>query len=324
MFRRIIAVIMTVFMLAAFPAAFAEKHSETLFDFELPAGFYIPDDQLNNDECFIVCREIGPVGGMILTDFDELILVDYDGEEIRDYLQKFVPSGYGLDYMISWSDCVEASMNLVNLSTLESVEFKHYFFEKDGKIIDCWLNTMYLDGKDQIAFCQAFGINQNVIYVPNSTEVEPTFDFALPEGYTLAEEENDACAILLNGQTVGGIEYTGIQPEVFCETERRNFWDQMTEEWGYLDVSKSDFSMIRFLTQSLPEECWAEYMIMYWNEEEEQPVAGISFAVTNEATGERQDTSHTFFCKDGAVYDIWVDRALEEDGSMPLYAALGI
>ncbi len=118
-----------------------------------------------------------------------------------------------------------------------------------------------------------------------------SFDFSLPEGYEIAGISDTACSILRNGEAVGGMVLTGLDPAVIEKT------GQETE----------DMALSKYLDSCAQPPLGAEYIAMQADGHLE-----ISFQATNFDTGESHRYLRTLFEKDSKCYDLWVDGATED------------
>lgn len=128
------------------------------------------------------------------------------------------------------------------------------------------------------------------------------FDFSLPEGYEIADITDTTCSILRNGEAVGGIVLTDLDPSVIGKT----------------GSDTDDMSLGNYLESCAQPPLGAQYIAMYMDGHLE-----IAFEATNFDTGESHRYLRTLFEKDSACYDLWVDGAVEdyEDISTVLRAA---
>lgn len=289
------------------------------FDFSLPKGFFVPQETATEHECTIVCRNVGRVGGFCITELEPSALSDYSGVGIIAYLQSEVPEGYGLDYIMDFGRTVTASAIWVNQETMEIREFKHRFFDREGTVYDFWFDVRYLNGQDEVDFLIETDIEPESIYVDLSEPITPDLRLALPTGYSMVPKGNGQCMILADGEAVGALALTGISPEILADFTDDSFWDILTEAEEnpyYAEDTACEFAVHRFLAKSLKESCYDEYIMMHWTLDDGSPMTDVSYAVTDEATGERTETSHTFFVRGNAVYDLWFILEAKPDGSM--------
>lgn len=118
-----------------------------------------------------------------------------------------------------------------------------------------------------------------------------SFDFSLPEGYEIAGVSDTACSILRNGEEVGGIVLTGLDPAVIKKTGGET----------------EDMSLSKYLDSCAQPPLGAEYIAMQVDGHLE-----ISFQTTNFDTGESHRYLRTLFEKNSQCYDLWVDGAIED------------
>lgn len=307
---------MILIQLMVFTAAAEETQCKD-FDYSLPKAFFIPEETITENKCSIICRDVGRVGGIIRTDLDTSVLLDFmtsfELGDVLDYLRQYVPDGYDLEYMASINNTLNLDFILVNLETMETREFKHVFFEKNEAIYDLWLDTRYLSGKDICEILVSTEIDPSANYVGETPSSDVPNDFDISEEFTLEKRGDSNCVISFDGNEVGGINATGIPLDMFLSCEKDTFWDNFQEtENGvfYMDDTPSEFATVRYLAETVPDDCYFEYIMMYLEDDSGNPVLSISFAVTNMQTEERKEYSHTVFEKDSNVLDIWFDCSM--------------
>lgn len=309
--------IVLFFVACGLALCFSLSAAAASFDFRLPNGFFIPEETASEKACSLVCRDVGCVGGFRITDLEPMALADYSCTSIAEYLQKELPEGYGLDYIMDFGRTVTASAIWVNLSTMEIREYKHRFFEKNGAVYDFWFDARYLNGRDECDILVSADIEPEIIYVGNPHADAPDYRLSLPEGYTMDPAENMESCIRLDGAQVGGLSLTDISPEILAAYERDTFWDllpEASELTYYADDTACSFAVLRYLTKAETEACFSEYMIMYWMDEDENPLVDVTFVVTNTETNERTETSNRFFVRGNAVYRLWFFRDMQPKG----------
>ncbi len=121
--------------------------------------------------------------------------------------------------------------------------------------------------------------------------LDNAFNFSLPEGYEIADISDTACSILRNGEAVGGIVLTGLDPAVIEKTGKET----------------EDMALSKYLDSCAQPPLGAEYIAMQVDGHLE-----ISFQATNFDTGESHRYLRTLFEKDSKCYDLWVDGAIED------------
>lgn len=319
MYKRVIGILLlAALMCTVVPVqASAALTSLHLFAFDLPEEFFIPEETMTHKDCAIVCKNVGRVGGFILTDLDVSVLAENEFEPFAEYLRQYVPDGYDFDYMAGFGRVVDVAFILVNLSTMEFREYGHYFFEKDGCVYDFWYDTRCLNGKDVCDILISTGINPNAECV--NFQTEPSFDFTAPDGYSFGEVQGRSQPVFMDDTEVGDLSYTGIQPDVFRNSEKDTFWSLVPEEkMEYFEPTPSSFAIERYLAKRhLDMTHFSEYIMMYWGEE--NPFISVSYYVEDVTTSERTAYSHTFFVKDSCVYDLCLENVLAGENAAALF-----
>lgn len=118
------------------------------------------------------------------------------------------------------------------------------------------------------------------------------FPFVLPQGAEYADITDTSCSILVDGQPVGGIIFTGLRGK---------------------RIEKVDNEDVLFYIESLtPMPLMSEYMSMLFSDET-CAYLSVSHKVTDTETDQVTYYRRFLFVKDGAVYDLWLDEALLED-----------
>lgn len=130
----------------------------------------------------------------------------------------------------------------------------------------------------------------------------------------MTEPVADVCSIVRDGKPIGGLMLTALSPKCLMNEEEDTFWDQMPEDFGisFRGNGYHRFALERHLARSLPETGWSEYIMMYWDQETPHPFVTANYAITDEATGERNLYHHTIFCRDSLVYDLWLNEDEDE------------
>lgn len=280
------------------------------FDFTLPDGMFIPEEDNTGTDCPIVCAG-QRIGGFIRTELEPSALIANDMHDLVDYLQQYVPEGLVYEYMGGGSGIVDMSFILVDPNTIQHREFKHWFFEKDGSVYDLWLDTRYVDGETECSILVTSGINPGLETIQIDAPV-PNFDFDLPEDFTLGQPEGDSCPILLGDLAVGGFRCTDLPVKALAYADDLLDMEPYNQcgDSCYADNSFSEFAIHRDLARSLSETESEEYIMMYSDETGEDAFVSVSYRVTDSVTGEARESNHTFFQHDGIVYDLWLDYTL--------------
>lgn len=129
----------------------------------------------------------------------------------------------------------------------------------------------------------------------------PDFAITLPEGYSLSPLSQTECAILRDGETVGGL--------------------RLTELGSDLEKVEDDL-LYRYIDSLAPAPLMAEFMAMYWDQEDLCYI-GVTLKITDPEANTVQNHSHYLFLRSGGIYDLWLDDAiLDEDAQDPVFRAI--
>lgn len=135
------------------------------FDFELPAGFKI--ENVTDTDCSITYAD-QCVGGFVLTNIDSEIFDDPDGSVIIPYLESYITPPLVFEYMMGYSEnnpaVIDISLNIVDLETEVSHEYKHYLFEKNSDCYDMWLDTELVEDEALYQLLVTTGIDITAEY----------------------------------------------------------------------------------------------------------------------------------------------------------------
>lgn len=136
--------------------------------------------------------------------------------------------------------------------------------------------------------------------VASDTAAVPTFDFELPEGYTIDHIAGNSCDIVSGDEVVGGFMRTDL--DVAC-----------------IDTQDFDTIFAYLKTYTAPNETF-EFFMDHWTS-----CLNVVVKITNTQTSESYEQYHHLFEKDGACYDMWLDGLyVERDSVEEFVDAVGI
>lgn len=131
------------------------------FNFLLPDGFSI--DNITDKDCSIIYNN-NIVGGVILTSLGVDVISNPTSDIIMAYLESFVTPPLVYEYMMGYSEnnptMLEISLNIVDLKTSASHEYKHYLFERENICYDMWLDAEKVDGETMCHILISTGIDK--------------------------------------------------------------------------------------------------------------------------------------------------------------------
>ena len=111
-------------------------------------------------------------------------------------------------------------------------------------------------------------------------------DFALPEGYTFADDTTASIVRTSDNQVVGGILDMEMSLEELEQTGHNSPENQYLNSLGYM----------------------CEYISM-----NADGYKAVSLYITDEGAEERRETSRCLFPRDGLCYDLWFDNSVISD-----------
>lgn len=287
-------------------AAVQASHTASFLPINLlPENFIIPADSITDTACSIFC--IGQqVGGIIKTDLSTDVLVNSDYDAVGNYLGKFVPEGLVFDTMIDGGYPITADLVLVNPDTKASREFMHYLYEKDGFCYDLWLDFAYLQYWEHKEILVASGVAHDLEITKPNADYAPNFENT---GLNLGEPNGNTCPILSDGAVIGGYEYTGLAPVVLHEKDDFLNMADFHPEYGYTQMSVSEFRIRKYLQKYNTEGWAAEYDFMYENQDDANRSVSVFLVLTNRETEEKRSFLHHFYSEDaGQIYDVWSEN----------------
>lgn len=131
--------------------------------------------------------------------------------------------------------------------------------------------------------------------------VAPDFNITLPEGYSLSPLSDTECAIVREGETLGGLRLTDLGTNL---------------------KKVEDTLLYRYIDSLAPAPLIPEFMAMYWDQDDLCYIH-VTLKITDPDTETVQNHTHYLFLRSGGIYDLWLDDALlDEDAQKPIFQAV--